>query len=1158
MSSDVTNVATGGAGVLVQTGDVNAPVTITTAEAPSEFRWMVEEGFEELRDRDREIARLREFCAGPDPYLWVQAESWSGKSALLAKFARMRHDDLSLVWFFLQRRTRDNRSDFVEVVSHQLATLLAEDMPVRSRLAAESEFRRMLAQAAQRCDGTLVLLVDGLDEEAEDGRGSITDLLPARPPAGLKVIVSSRPQRPTRELVAEDPAHPLRSPDVVWELHPSEHAKVVQQAANAEIRALTHGTAVQQRFLGFMTAARGGLTVRDLADLLRVFDDEVRVVLEGVTGRSFARSRSLWRPDDDRYGFDHDSLWELAVEGIRSRLPDYVRDLRAWALTWQQAGWPADTPEFLLLNYFESAGDPVGLATNLARHARLRAFTGTDATALAEIAAAQRTVGDSDLGALARLAVLHDDLGNRTAVIPTDLPAVWVGLGHVARAESLIAELPTRLNQITACATILRSTKDSAVISRFRAVAASALDRITTPATRTTAQAELACALVAIGDLAGAEALAGDLEPGARTAVHLDLIRATAGDWAGAREACDTAAMPKRQATLVAAWALEYAARGQYERAADLITTRIRKPQSRSEELADLVCFVAGRDPDAAEAILHRIRGKVPYHYVKADAALAVALHQRGRTEEARDRLGIAEIRMATPAEATWHDGAVGEIVRAWVLLGDPDRAVRLAVTLRLPATRGRHLVPLVDHLVRAGFHDHAASLARRACADLTVVTPLGRRTEGYVELIKTVAAIGDTSLTSAITNKARTAAEQVHSSNLPATLAAIDLAFAATADPDRRAALIAALPDRPQRQIALTDLALELAEADDHAGALRAVSLVPDPGTQVEVLTVLATAATDPVRAQELAEAAESAARAAALSGSRSKVLAAVARALLRIGDHLLAFAVARQISDPYLNATTLAAVAATVDPSRAEQIAREIDYPYYRVRALANLLRATDDPAQAEVLLDEALTALPSVDGRWRLFAHTYLASATAAALGLPAAEDLIADASALAAADPAHAMAVHQLAVAVAGFGQHHRAARIARLIHNASQRCRALSDVAITTAELGQVEPAAVIARAVRVTAKAIGDPEERARALAAAAEAQAACARPAPKPSRPCPENDVLPPNDVPPPDRRALAEQLTSRSWIDALTGLADVDPEALRQLASALPELYR
>ncbi|WP_154697631.1 ATP-binding protein [Lentzea guizhouensis] len=707
MSHDVSNVNRGNVQSLVQAGVINGGVNFygDGVQEPQDYSSMLEPSDVELLGREDELRRLREFCDGPDPYLWVRAESWSGKSALLREFARREHEGLFPVWYFVRRKHSDNRADFVRAVWHQLAGLLDSAAPANAP-RDEHEFRKLLALAADRCEGTLVMIVDGLDEEAGEGSGSIVHLMPARPPAGLRVILSSRPQRPLPERVVES-GHPLLSPDVVWELPTSEHATIMRVTAQEDLRALITGSALEKQLLGYVTAAKGALAVCDLAELLNVFNDEVDTVLEGLTGRSFARVHSLWRPGHFRYQLDHPSLEDDAAKRIGRRwLAELTAELLRWAHDWRDRGWPADTPEYLLLNHPQD--DPVALALNPDRHVRLRALTGANAHALEEIAAARKELADGrDLGTLAQLAVLHDDLGGSTALFPPELPAVWAGLGHLEQAKSLIGELADHL-RVSACAAVLGKVRDGA--GGFREIAESALDRIGSPDALSAARAELAVALMKVGDLDAAQALVGQVAPEAVTALQDDLVRASweHRDEARATALCDQATSIKRRARLVTTAALELSARSRYEEAADFVVARLDDEKRCGKALAEVVCDAAGRDPDQALAVLHRVKNSARYHKVKGDVEIAIALHRRDRVPEARERLELAERRISGKIDPTLYDGAVGEIVRAWVMLGEPDRAVGLGRSRRLASTRGRHLVTLVGHLVREGFPHQA------------------------------------------------------------------------------------------------------------------------------------------------------------------------------------------------------------------------------------------------------------------------------------------------------------------------------------------------------------------------------------------------------------------------------------------------------------------
>ena len=133
-----------------------------------------------------------------------------------------------------------------------------------------------------------MLVVDGLDEDRgpDAGRPSIASLLPVQCPGGLKVIVSSRrsPHVPSDVPVS----HPLRGQRVAWDLPHSPHAVVIRDTAWLELRQLLNGSQLQQDLLGLITAAVGGLTLTDLAELTGMAPHAIRSTLAGQAGRTLA------------------------------------------------------------------------------------------------------------------------------------------------------------------------------------------------------------------------------------------------------------------------------------------------------------------------------------------------------------------------------------------------------------------------------------------------------------------------------------------------------------------------------------------------------------------------------------------------------------------------------------------------------------------------------------------------------------------------------------------------------------------------------------------------------------------------------------------------------------------------------------------------------
>ena len=191
-----------------------------------------------LIGREAELAELAAFCLEPDrgPYVWWRAGAWAGKSALMSTFVlhpppEMR-DRVRIVSFFITARlaAQDTREAFTEVLLEQLADLTGQDLPpVLPEATREAYLLDLLAQAAGACQEAgerLVLVVDGLDEDRGVTTGphahSIAGLLPADPPAGMRVIVAGRPNPPIPDDVPD--WHPLRDPGIVRLLQDSPYA----------------------------------------------------------------------------------------------------------------------------------------------------------------------------------------------------------------------------------------------------------------------------------------------------------------------------------------------------------------------------------------------------------------------------------------------------------------------------------------------------------------------------------------------------------------------------------------------------------------------------------------------------------------------------------------------------------------------------------------------------------------------------------------------------------------------------------------------------------------------------------------------------------------------------------------------------------------------
>jgi hypothetical protein len=260
-----------------------------------------------LLGREIELMELAGFCLEPGrgPYVWWQAKAWAGKSALLSTFVLRPPQEVRarvrIVSFFITARLagQDTRDAFTEVLLEQLAALTGQHLPGILRESTRDAFLLdLLGQAAVACQQAgerLVLVVDGLDEDRGVTIGpdahSIAGLLPADPPAEMRVIVAGRPNPPVPDDVPD--WHPLRDPEIIRPLSASPHARDMQRLGRQELQRLLTDTQAGQDVLGLVTAARGGLSGPDIEELSGVPLWEIEQILHTTAGRTFTRRANL-------------------------------------------------------------------------------------------------------------------------------------------------------------------------------------------------------------------------------------------------------------------------------------------------------------------------------------------------------------------------------------------------------------------------------------------------------------------------------------------------------------------------------------------------------------------------------------------------------------------------------------------------------------------------------------------------------------------------------------------------------------------------------------------------------------------------------------------------------------------------------------------------
>lgn len=418
---------------------------------------------QDFRGREAELTELTEFSTRPGPggYLWWRAPAWSGKSALLARFATSPPEGVRVVSFFVGRYPgHDNWEKFSEIVMKQLAAMLGKPAPSATD---NVEFRGLLDEAAEECrqqGEILVLLVDGLDEDREAGqRSSIAAHLPVDLPVALRIVVSSRPHPSVLKGVRH--SHPLHIPSIVRELSKFEGAQELQDEAEEEMNRLLQSGGFGLDVVGFLVAADGDLTSRDLARLItqngrRVSTRDVEEFFRTVRGRTFLCVRSLgWTESDAApqvYLFGHVELKRAAVSSLDiDEVARYRDQIHEWARSFHDTHWPDETPEYLFRRYFSMLKDTgdiprmVECAMDRERHARMAELVGSDSPAFAEVEAARNIVhaqpAPPDLQCMALLAIRRELLRRRVGQIPVSLPAAWAAAGCLVRADHMLSSI---------------------------------------------------------------------------------------------------------------------------------------------------------------------------------------------------------------------------------------------------------------------------------------------------------------------------------------------------------------------------------------------------------------------------------------------------------------------------------------------------------------------------------------------------------------------------------------------------------------------------------------------------------------------------------------------------------------------------------------------
>ncbi len=1074
---------------------------------------------EALRGREEELAELVEFCAGEDRYGWWQAGPWAGKSALAAWFVLHPPAGVIAASFFVTGRLAGQADSdaFTEAMIEQLAAIAGESAAGTATAAGrDRERRRLLDLAGERVaerQQRLVLVVDGLDEDegatAGSGRPSIAALLPKRPPGAVRVLITSRPHPGIPGDVPAD--HPLRRCQP-RRLAPSPFAQEVEVEAKRELLEQLHGDQLQVDVIGFITAAGGGLTLRELAELT----GRPEWMLDGKLGSVFGRSLRTRAPTDrpsrdsaDRvYLFAHETLRATAEQELAHDLGPYHQRIDRWADEYRAQGWPESTPRYLLRPYGRMLGTSgaldrlISLATDAVRHDRMLAYTYGDASALAEITTTRQLIlarPVPDLAALGRLAVYQDRLVNRNRAVPIELPALWARLGQSHRAEALARSIRDPGDQsraLCALAAALAGTDRERALA-LAAEAEQAARTIPDTGERARALGTVVEGLVAAGLWEQAEQAArAILSTGERAQALSVMAAALAG--ADRERALALAAEAEQAARALPdtgerAWALRRLVEGlvaaglweQAEQAARAIPSTRERAQALSAVVGGLVA--AGLWEQAEQAAR-----AIPSIVVRARALSAVAAGLAGADRERALALA-AEAEQAARAILSTRERAQALSVVAAALAGaDRERALALAAEAEQAARaipdaseQSRALSVVAAGLVAAGLWEQAEQAAR-------AIPDTGEQSRALSVVAAGLVAAG-------LWEQAEQAARAIPDTAELAQALSVVAAGLAGADRERALALAAeaeqaarAILDTDERAWALRSLVGRLVAAGLWEQAEQAARAIPDTAELARALSAVAAAlaGADRERALALAAEAEQAARAIPSTRDQARALSAVAAGLVAAGLWVQAEQAARAIPDTGELARALSVVAAGLvgaDRERAlalaaeaEQAARAIPDASEQSRALSVVaagLAAAGLWEQAE----QAARAIPSPGEQDRAL--------SAVATGLVAA-GLWGQAERAARAIPDTGERARALGTVVGGLvaaGLWEQAEQAARAIPSIVVRAQALSAVAAGLAGADR-ERALALAAEAEQAARAIPGTRERAQALSVVAAA----------------------------------------------------------------------
>lgn len=325
--------------------------------------------------REPELDELVKFCTTDDEQrLLVVGERYSGKSALMAEFFVNAEapDTVRLGYFVPPNQRQDARSEAMVRHLVRQAYLLTTGEELHIDSSNPGRLRELLATCVgqARQDGrNVVLIVDGIDEDVSNRlqEQTMMSILGELSVPRLKVIVSAWSDRIPPEAAAGWRQLPVRRTEYVAECLKQMEAELESLFDHASTRGI----------LQYLTFGVGAFQADELAQLTGGSVRAIRKTLTGSEERVFSAVREPG--EEDRWAFAHPKYAEVAralfdesagawpageltsAAAVSAEAETEIR-LEAWAGSFRNAGWPTETPRYLLTHYPESLAERGDLA----------------------------------------------------------------------------------------------------------------------------------------------------------------------------------------------------------------------------------------------------------------------------------------------------------------------------------------------------------------------------------------------------------------------------------------------------------------------------------------------------------------------------------------------------------------------------------------------------------------------------------------------------------------------------------------------------------------------------------------------------------------------------------------------------------------------------